>query len=399
MSDLLDVPEQRRSLGDLPRILGDVGAELGGPTLVCVGGIHGNEPSGVHGLLRIVQRLRADPTGLCGRLLALSGNRSGLAVDERYLSHDLNRAWRPDRLARVHAGEESLRDEDAELLELETLIAEAVDAAPGYAAILDLHSTSGGGPPFVTMDDTLANRKLAFEIPAPHVLGLEEELAGTMLGYWIERGVPAVGFESGQHSDPGSVDRAEAAAWLALEAAGVLAPGSRPEIAASRKLLHAISKDLPEVVEVRYREPVESGSPFRMRPGYTSFQRVRSGEELAHNGDHVITSPENGLILMPLYQAQGEDGFFIIRRVRTFWLRISALLRHVRTDRIVHWLPGVKRHPDVPGAFTVDRRRARWFALEVFHLLGYRRSVASKQTLVVTPREPRQRPTKRSKQE
>ncbi|MDJ0522038.1 MAG: succinylglutamate desuccinylase/aspartoacylase family protein [Planctomycetota bacterium] len=391
MADVLDVPEQRAAQAEFPRILGDIGGELRGPTLVCVGGLHGNEPSGVHGLQRVIRKLEADRTGLQGRILALTGNRKGLAADERYLAHDLNRAWTPERLARVHADEDAVTDEDAELLELETLIAEAIDQAPGYAALFDLHSTSGGGAPFVTMDDTLANRALAFKVPAPHVLGLEEELAGTMLGYWIERGVPAVGFESGQHQDPGSVDRAEAATWIVLETSGVVARGSRPEMDNARQLLRRTAEGLPEVVEVRYREPVVNGQPFRMRPGYVSFQRVRSGEVLADNGNHEITSPENGMILMPLYQKQGEDGFFIIRSVRPFWLRISALLRHMRVDRFVHWLPGVKRHPKLPGAFLVDRRRARWFALEVFHLLGFRRAAKTREHLVVTPREPRRR--------
>lgn len=391
MSNVLNAPEQRLSPADFPRVLGDVGAELGGPTLVCVGGLHGNEPSGVHGLMRVVRALEQDRSGLQGRVLALSGNRRGLAVDERYLAHDLNRAWTPARLARVHAEEGAVGAEDAELLELETLIGQAIDDAPGFAAVFDLHSTSGGGAPFVTMDDTLANRRLAFQIPAPHVLGLEEELAGTMLGYWIERGVPAVGFESGQHQDPGSVDRAAAAAWIALETSGVVARGARQEVADARTLLQRTANGLPNVVEVRYREPVQAGQPFRMRPGYMSFQRVRSGEVLAENGDHEIVSPESGLILMPLYQKQGEEGFFIVRPVRRFWLRISALLRHLRVNRIAHWLPGVKRYPEIDGAFLVDRRRARWFALEVFHLLGFRRVAKSKEELLVTPREPRHR--------
>ena len=233
MSDVLDLNRQRTSLADVPRVLGDIGREIGGPALVCVGGIHGNEPAGVHGLRRVVQRLGEDATGLCGRLLALAGNRGGLGANRRYLAHDLNRAWTADRLARVHANGTALEHEDAELLELETLIAAAIDEAPGFVAVFDVHSTSGGGPAFVTMDDTLANRALAFAIPAPNVLGLEEELAGTMLGYWIDRGIPAVGFESGQHTDPGSVDRAEAAVWLALETSGVIAHASRPELAAA----------------------------------------------------------------------------------------------------------------------------------------------------------------------
>jgi succinylglutamate desuccinylase len=78
-------------------------------------------------------------------------------------------------------------------------------------------------------------------------------------------------------------------------------------------------------------------------------------------------------MLMPLYQAQGDDGYFLVRDVRPFWLRLSGAMRRRRLERWLHLLPGVRRHPDRPGSFVVDRRVARWYALEVFHLLGFRR--------------------------
>ena len=76
---------------------------------------------------------------------------------------------------------------------------------------------------------------------------------------------------------------------------------------------------------------------------------------------------------MPLYQDQGEEGFFLVDPVRPFWLRLSERVRPWRLERFLHWLPGVRRHPDQEGAFIIDRRIARWEALQVFHLLGFRR--------------------------
>ena len=85
------------------------------------------------------------------------------------------------------------------------------------------------------------------------------------------------------------------------------------------------------------------------------------------------------------------DGFFIARAVRTFWLRVSTGMRWLGVDRTLHWLPGVRKHPDREATLVIDTRLARWFALEVFHLLGFRRASKTKETLVVTPREHRRR--------
>ena len=76
---------------------------------------------------------------------------------------------------------------------------------------------------------------------------------------------------------------------------------------------------------------------------------------------------------MPLYQGQGEDGFFLVRAVRRSWLGFSAWLRGTPIERLLHWLPGVSRHPQDVGGFLVDQHRARWLALQLFHLLGYTR--------------------------
>ena len=123
-----------------------------------------------------------------------------------------------------------------------------------------------------------------------------------------------------------------------------------------------------------------------MRPGYENFKPVGSGEVLAKNTAGNIRSPEAGRILMPLYQEQGEDGFFIVRPLYPAWLTVSSILRHLRVDRIIHWLPGVKRHPTRPGALVANKHVARWFALEIFHLLGYRKKTEEEDWLVVDRR-------------
>jgi predicted deacylase len=366
-----------------PRVLGRVhGASLG-PTLVCVGGMHGNEPAGVRGLERVLARLGADPAGLRGQMVGLVGNRRALAQGRRYLARDLNRMWTPEEVHRQRAhprGEpaeamDPAADPDAaeqrELdLELRRML---LGALPGKAFLLDLHTTSAPGPPFVVLDDALANRAFALEIPVPIVLGLEEELPGTLLYYLAGEGVVTLGFEAGQNDDPDSADRAEAAVWLALEASGVLARGMRPEVAAARRLLAEESRAYSHVVEVLYRHAIQPEDGFRMDPGFLSFQPVRAGERLATDRHGEVTASLEGLLLMPLYQEQGSDGFFLARPVEPRWLHLSAALRRLRLVRYLHWLPGVHRDADHPDTYLVDRRIARFMVRELFHLLGFRR--------------------------
>ena len=75
---------------------------------------------------------------------------------------------------------------------------------------------------------------------------------------------------------------------------------------------------------------------------------------------------------MPLYQELGEDGFFLIREFKTFWLSVSTLARRVGLPSLVPLLPGVRRHPERRDWFVVKRSIARFYRREVFHLLGFR---------------------------
>ncbi len=357
------------------RVLGRVVGRREGPTLVCVAGLHGNEPAGVLALRRLLPRLDRRVGEVRGEILALAGNRSALARGVRFIDADLNRLWREGRTPGGPKREEPGPEiaEATEFGELQEEIDAAMGRARGSVYVLDLHTTSSAGGAFTTVSDTLANLAFASSIPAPLVLGIQERVKGTLLGFLTDRGLVGAGFESGQHEDSRAVDCAEAAVWIALVASGVLDEGQVPEVQESRCLLALHSRGLPRVVEMRYRHGLRPGDGFRMRPGYRNFQAVGRGEVLASDRTGEIRSPEAAMLLMPLYQDQGEDGFFIVREVSRFWLSLSLLLRRWRLDRCVQFLPGVSRDPARPDVLLVDRRVARWLALQVFHLLGFRR--------------------------
>jgi len=349
-----------------------VGREAG-PTLVCVGGIHGNEPAGVVGLETVLRAMEADQMPVRGEFLALSGNRTALFERRRFIDRDLNRAWTEDQVRRLEqTGFEPASAEDREQAELLAAINEARARARGPLFVLDLHTTSGAGGVFSTMSDRLPNRAFGRALPLPVVLGLEEQVDGTLMDYLDREGLTAISVECGQHEEDQAADRAEAVVWLALAHAGLIAPDG-PRVLASHARLEEEFSAHPRVSEIRYRYPVSEPAEFRMLEGYRNFQPIRSGEVLAHDAGANVRAPMDGRMLMPLYQEQGDDGFFLIREFSAFWLSVSARLRHWRLERFVHWLPGIKRVRARPDVLYVNRTVARWYALELLHLLGYRR--------------------------
>lgn len=346
--------------------------------------MHGNEPAGVHGLLQVLDALEERAGRMRGRFTALSGNRAALREGRRYLARDLNRAWTAERVRMLRErGVPSADPEDDEQRELLAAIEDAARDAGGPVYVLDLHTTSGHGGPFSTVADTLPNRRFALHFPAPLILGLEEIVDGTLLEYLGDCGFIAAVFESGQHEEPGAVDRAVAAIWIAVAAAGLLPESDLPELAPARKRLATDTRALPRVFEMRHRHPVEAADGFRMDPGFENFQRVREGEVVARDHEGAIRIPETARILMPLYQDQGHDGFFVVREFQAFWLHVSRAMRKLGLASVVHWLPGIRRSSDDPGALVVNRRVARWYALQILHLLGFRKEVEVGRTLVV----------------
>ena len=368
-----------------PRLLGRYGDPSAGPTLICVAALHGNEPSGYLALQRLFERFETEAPALNGCLVGLVGNRRALARRCRYIEQDLNRAWLPAEVERVRNLERYAGSEDVEMAELDEELRRILARTREQTYFLDLHSTSGPGPAFVVFEDTLPNREFALAFPVTLVLGIEEELAGTLSDFLVEQGVTTVGFEAGQHDDPVSVERAEAAVWIALDAVGLLAE-ERSEVAAAYNRLERERKEVPHVVEVRYRHAVEPGDEFQMDDGYVTFQNIDRGQRLAADRDGTIAAPEGGRILMPLYQEQGEDGFFVVHPVHPAWLKLSSAVRRLRLERALRWLPGVYPHGSDTQTYDVDQHVARWLTLQLFHLLGFRRIARDERWLRMTRR-------------
>ncbi|MBK9384172.1 MAG: succinylglutamate desuccinylase/aspartoacylase family protein [Planctomycetes bacterium] len=368
------------------RIVFEAEGASDGPVVLVCAALHGNEVDGLLAAEAVADAI--DPRQLRGRLVVFVGNRGAHAGGQRYLERDLNRAFTETRGELWRRGELGREAEDGEQREILELLAQRVPSDGTRAVLLDLHSTSGGGPPFAVFGDTRANRRIGLALGIPAILGLEEAIDGTLLEFLARRGHVAVCVEGGKIGEPQTRELLEDALWVALVEAGSLRASAVSGLSAARARLRAAAGELPRVLEIRHRHALRAEQAFRMRPGWKGFDRVARGTALADDAAGAVRSPEDGFLLMPLYQARGDDGFFLAREVRSIWLRVSTALRALRIDRLVPLLPGVTRDAEEPETLLADPRIARWWTVEIFHLLGYRRQRARHALLAFSRRRP-----------
>ena len=380
-------PESDRRQGDRDRhVVASYTNRRIGPTLIVVGSLHGNEPAGVEAMRRVKPQLDAISDKLRGRVYFVAGNTRGLAKGTRYVDLDLNRAWTRENMANVGTSELCRKSEGLELTELDQLFDGILVTARNEVYILDLHSTSATGVPFATVGDTLRNRHFAQYFPVRILLGIEERLEGTMLEYLNNAGCVTLGFEGGSHNSNDTIQNHEAMIWLAIVNSGVMWEEDVPGLDGFRDRLVATTPHHASILEVRYRESVKPEDGFEMKPGFNNFDPVIKGDIVASNKNGDVHAPESGMMLMPLYQKLGEDGYFIVRSVSRFWLWLSEVLRKLNVQGLVAYLPGVTADPNDRETVTINTQVARLFPLQLFHLLGFRRRKWVGKKLVVSRR-------------
>ena len=295
-----------------------------GPLLICLAGIHGNEPAGMQALRLVFTLLEREPIvnpgfAFAGKMIGLTGNLQASARRCRFIDKDLNRLWTPDHVDRIKTSPPGqLCNEDREMYDLLQIIDTEIRAyEPTEVVILDLHTTSVTGGIFSVVTDAPRSTEIALRLHAPVIRGMLTGLKGTTLHYFSgsRLGFPItpLAFESGQHDDPLSINRAISAIINCLRTIKCV----RPEDVENKhdQLLIDFSEGLPKLSELVMVHRVRPDDEFEMLPGYNNFQKISKGDNLAADKRGSISAPADGLILMPLYQKQGEDGFFIIREI------------------------------------------------------------------------------------
>lgn len=306
------------------RIIGRHEGNANGPLLVVLGGVHGNEPAGVRALTMMFKMLDVEPITnpdftYKGTILGLIGNLQAYVLQQRFIKQDLNRIWTDDNVDRIMSTDRDLvQHEDKELRDILSLIRSELNSKSYTRLILlDLHTTSSYGGIFCLPTEDEESVKIALELHAPVISGLLSGIKGTTLHYFTtdNMGIETVAltFESGQHNEELSTNRAIAAITNCMRTIGAI----NADHVENRhdSLLIEYSRNLPRISSLYSRHEIKPGDNFKMLPDYKNFQLVEKGQQIAEDKNGPIYAPEDALILMPLYQEKGEDGFFLIKKI------------------------------------------------------------------------------------
>lgn len=358
----------------IERRIGQLRSAEHGPTLIVVGSIHGNELAGTLAARRVFAKLRDEGITLRGELVGLTANVEAARIGRRYQLRDLNRVWSNEAVEAMRVRAPELDDaEDREQRELLQEIEAAIGRARGPVHVIDLHTTSAAGYPFVLFGDTLPQRMFASDLPLPVILGLEEQIDGVLSSYLTSRGCTTFAVEGGQHDDPASIDALEAVIWIALTSARLVSRDANPHFASSVAQLDAARGSIPRVLEVLHRHAITPRDEFRMAPGFANLAAAHHGQLLANDVSGAVIAPDEGYVILPLYQGQGEDGFFWGRAVSDRHLWVSAMARRARLDRWLGLVPGVVRAAGDDQELTLVEGAARHLPPSMLRFFGYRK--------------------------
>ena len=97
-----------------PRVIGELGDDSSGPTLIVFGAVHGNEPAGYWAMRSLCSRFAEAPFELRGSVVGLVGNRQALAERVRFVQEDLNRLWLTETVAGIRAADVFAGQSDGE---------------------------------------------------------------------------------------------------------------------------------------------------------------------------------------------------------------------------------------------------------------------------------------------
>lgn len=356
------------------RILGYIEGAKRKPTVVLMAGIHGNEKAGVEASKNVLHKIREENIAFRGNFYVILGNINALKKGVRYEHTDLNRIWNTEMVDAIEKNTILPNAEAKEQFEIYRIVHEILNKENGPFYFLDLHTTSSPSIPFITISDSLNNRKFSASFPVPVVLGIEEYLDGPFLTFINEYGHVALGFEGGQHNDEQSIKNCEAFIWLALVEAKCIAKEAISNIKHYEKeLLQWYSKE--EFFEINYRYDLKEGEKFTMDSGFQNFEPISKNQHLAKSNGKDILAHEEGRIFMPLYQELGEDGFFVLQRISKFWLKLSVVARKLKINNFLRLIPGVEKDPSNNYTLIADPKIAKFYNKELFHLFGYRKRI------------------------
>lgn len=293
------------------RIIGKYTSNKKGPLLFITAGVHGNEPSGVEALKSVFKALNEAKPTINGSLVGVLGNQKALERNVRYIDEDLNRTWTEDNISN-HKQE---TNEQREMLEIIEVLKQFPEADFTIRYFMDCHTTSSDSLPYVSVQLVNDNNNWAHNFPTYIVQGFSDIVYGAIDHYLSRIGLTGFTFEAGQHTSENSVENHEGMIWLAIKEACDLDLSKIPTYPDCVENFSEKNAPDQKTFKIVYRHGLEDGDTFKMQAGFKNFQKIAKGELLAIQNGKELKSKWDARIFMPLYQSQGNDGFFVIEEV------------------------------------------------------------------------------------
>ena len=298
----------------MSRIIGELGGNEKGPLIILIGGLHGNELTGIKAIERVFKKIADDKLEIRGKIIGLKGNKKAIEKKERYIDYDLNRCWTDEHILHL-SNSHFVFSEDEEVLELNDIFEDLSSFKATKRICVDLHTTSSDNGNFIVVPEVTSDDPVINALKLPLILDLEKHIKGTLLKYLTRKDYLAFAFEGGLIGSEVAVELHTAGIWEILLASGAVSPKEINGIMQIGTLLQTFAAELPHKLRVRHHYWITEEDNFRMKPGYLNFQKVKAGEVIAEDRNGPIMIPMDGLIFMPLYQRSGNDGFFVVEEI------------------------------------------------------------------------------------
>ena len=297
----------------MQRLLFDYGDPHADTLIISIAGIHGNEPAGVKASHFLHDYIQKHQISIQARWIGLLGNIQALKENRRFLHEDLNRIWSEANIGMARQ-KLSHSPELHELSEIFSILDEVDFSSYSTKVFLDLHTTSGENGIFIVASNFEGSKSLFKDIAMPIVLGLEEKLENTAIRYMQRQGFHSMALEGGLHTASDSVEYLMWGIWKVFKNINIVEHNEIPLFQAIKRKLFEHNEKIPHLLEVDYLHDVVPGDNFVMKPGFKNFDLVKEGQLLAKDKRGPILAKKSGFLLMPLYQKEGNDGFFIINQ-------------------------------------------------------------------------------------
>lgn len=296
---------------EVERIIGSYTSNIEGPLLFVTAGIHGNEPSGVIALQKIFEELDQSKPIIKGTFIGVCGNKLALTKNLRYIDQDLNRTWTEENLKSTSG----MSHEYHEMHAIIRVLNYFKEKSQTKSYFLDCHTTSSPSAPFISVQDVQDNYTWAQRFPAQIVMGLSDIITGDIDHYLSRIGLTGFVFEAGQHTSRDAVENQLGMIWLALQQACNINFSDLSEYPKSITHLQSENQSKQKTFKILYRHELKDRDTFVMESGFENFSKIHKNQLLAIQNGKEIRSNWDAYIFMPLYQSQGNDGFFVIDEV------------------------------------------------------------------------------------